>query len=98
MYIVPLIYRYGPLLAQLKEMQKILHNPPAWSETEVLITNGSQDGLCKAFEMIMNLNDHVIVQEPVYAGTLAIVRHQEQIMSKKITFTNFVWYILAQSL
>lgn len=64
---------YGPLLAQLKEMQQKLHSPPCWTNTEVLITNGSQDGLCKAFEMMMNLNDHVIVQEPVYAGTLAIL-------------------------
>lgn len=67
--------RYGPLLTQLKEMQLKLHSPPCWKDTEVLITNGSQDGLCKAFEMMMNFNDHVIVQEPVYAGTLAIVRH-----------------------
>lgn len=54
-------------------MQQKLHNPPCWTDTEVIITNGSQDGLCKAFEMMVNLNDHVIVQEPVYAGTLAIV-------------------------
>ncbi|KAI9555460.1 hypothetical protein GHT06_017975 [Daphnia sinensis] len=64
---------YGPLLAQLKEMQQELHSPPCWTNTEVLITNGSQDGLCKAFEMMMNLNDYIIVQEPVYAGTLAIL-------------------------
>ena len=62
-------------MVQLKEMQKTLHNPPTWSDIEVLITNGSQDGLCKAFEMIVNFSDHIIVQEPVYAGTLAIVRH-----------------------
>lgn len=54
-------------------MQKNLHNPPGWSNTEVLITNGSQDGLCKAFEMMMDSSDHVVVQEPAYAGTLAIV-------------------------
>ena len=65
--------RYGPLLQQLKEMQKTLHNPPRWSDTEVLVTNGSQDGLCKALEMMVNENDHVLLQEPVYAGTLAIV-------------------------
>lgn len=52
-------------------MQKILHNPPG--ETEIIVTNGSQDGLCKAFEMMMNPNDYVCIQEPSYAGTLAIV-------------------------
>ncbi|XP_046652485.1 kynurenine/alpha-aminoadipate aminotransferase, mitochondrial-like [Daphnia pulicaria] len=64
---------YGPLLSQLKEMQQKLHSPPCWADTEVVITSGSQDGLCKAFEMMLNVNDHVIIQEPVYAGTLAIV-------------------------
>lgn len=54
-------------------MQQTLHNPPRWSDTEVIVTNGSQDGLCKAFEMMVNVNDHVVLQEPVYAGTLAIV-------------------------
>jgi kynurenine/2-aminoadipate aminotransferase len=61
------------LLSQLKEMQQKLHSPPCWADTEVVITSGSQDGLCKAFEMMLNMNDHVIIQEPVYAGTLAIV-------------------------
>lgn len=68
-----MVISYGPLLNQLREMQKTLHNPPRWSDTEVLVTNGSQDGLCKAFEMMVNVSDYVILQEPVYAGTLAIV-------------------------
>jgi kynurenine/2-aminoadipate aminotransferase len=64
-------------LAQLKEMQMKLHNPPG--ETEVIITNGSQDGLCKAFEMMMNPNDYILIQEPAYAGTLAIVKKIKKI-------------------
>ena len=68
-----LLVSYGPLLEQLKEMQKNLHNPPSWTNTDVVVTSGSQDGLCKAFEMMLNVKDHVIVQEPAYAGTLAIV-------------------------
>jgi len=64
---------YGPLVSQLKDMQQSLHNPPRWSETDLIVTNGSQDGLCKAFEMMVNVNDHVVVQEPAYAGTLAIL-------------------------
>lgn len=53
-------------------MQMKLHNPPG--ETEIIITNGSQDGLCKAFEMMVNQNDNILIQEPAYAGTLAIVK------------------------
>ena len=58
-------------------MQMKLHNPPG--ETEVIITNGSQDGLCKAFEMMMNPNDYILIQEPAYAGTLAIVKKIKKI-------------------
>lgn len=65
--------RYGPLLAQLKEMQKKLHNPPKWDQSEMIITSGSQDGLCKALEMMLMPQDNIVVQEPCYAGTLAIV-------------------------
>ena len=61
-------------MAQVGELQKMLHNPPVWSDTDIVITNGSQDGLCKAIEMMMTPNSHVIVQEPCYAGTLSIVK------------------------
>jgi len=61
-------------LDQISELQKMLHNPPLWEDTDIVITTGSQDGLCKAIEMMMTPNSHVIVQEPCYAGTLSIVR------------------------
>lgn len=64
---------YGPLLEQLKAMQKQMHSPPNWSNTDIIVTNGSQDGLSKAFEMMLNVNDQVLVQEPAYAGTLSIL-------------------------
>ena len=59
---------------QISELQKMLHSPPLWEDTDIVITTGSQDGLCKAIEMMMTPNSHVIVQEPCYAGTLSIVK------------------------
>jgi len=75
-------------LAQVGELQKMLHNPPVWSDTDIVITNGSQDGLCKAIEMMMTPNSYVIVQEPCYAGTLAIVIH----LIKLLLFANLNMY------
>ena len=44
------------LLKQLKNLQQETHNPDAkvWDNTDMVITSGSQDGLCKTFEMLMN--------------------------------------------
>ena len=43
------------LLGQLKTLQQEVHRPEqgVWSNTDMVITSGSQDGLCKTFEMLM---------------------------------------------
>ncbi|KAB7505456.1 Kynurenine/alpha-aminoadipate aminotransferase, mitochondrial, partial [Armadillidium nasatum] len=64
---------YAPLIMQLKNMVKNLHNPPLWENSDLVILPGSQDGLCKTFEMLLEPNDYVVTQEPCYTGTLAIV-------------------------
>ncbi|XP_047573352.1 kynurenine/alpha-aminoadipate aminotransferase, mitochondrial isoform X4 [Lutra lutra] len=64
------------LLSWLKQLQVKLHNPPtinyptSQGEMDICITTGSQDGLCKVFEMIINPGDNVLLNEPVYSGTL----------------------------
>ena len=65
--------RYGPLLKSLNSLTVKLHNPPNWSHSELIVTNGSQDGLSRTFEMLIEKNDYVLLQEPCYTGTLAIV-------------------------
>lgn len=65
---------YGPLVTQLKEMVKKLHNPPCFSDMDLIVTSGSQDGLCKAFEMSLKPGDYVLLQEPTYPGTIGILR------------------------
>ena len=43
----------SPLIDWLKELQKMIHSPPLWennshgTELDLVVTSGSQDGLCK---------------------------------------------------
>lgn len=67
-------------VAFLKKLQKHLHNPPNfdWKPEkggiEICITPGSQDGLLKSFEMLINPGDNVLVDSPTYASALAALR------------------------
>ena len=61
------------LVANLGKIQQRFHSPPNRDITDIVVTSGSQDGLCKAFEMIMNPGDKVIVETFTYPGTLAIL-------------------------
>lgn len=62
---------YPPLVSWLKDLQKQIHQPAP--NTELVVTTGSQDGLCKALEMLMEPGEPVVVEDFVYAGTLAIM-------------------------
>ncbi|XP_030348647.1 kynurenine/alpha-aminoadipate aminotransferase, mitochondrial isoform X4 [Strigops habroptila] len=65
------------LLSWLKNFQRNLHNPPTASyspeqgQMEVCITTGSQEGLGKVFEMLINPGDNILLDAPAYSGTLA---------------------------
>ncbi|ELK24903.1 PREDICTED: kynurenine/alpha-aminoadipate aminotransferase, mitochondrial isoform X1 [Myotis davidii] len=64
------------LLSWLKQLQVKLHNPPtlhypsSQGQMDICVTTGSQEGLCKVFEMIVNRGDNILLNEPVYSGTL----------------------------
>ncbi|KAF5902809.1 kynurenine/alpha-aminoadipate aminotransferase, mitochondrial, partial [Clarias magur] len=68
------------LVSWLKELQKRLHNPPtaAFSpergQMELCVTTGSQEGLGKVFEMLINPGDNVLLDTPTYSGTLAAMQ------------------------
>ncbi|KAK8736455.1 hypothetical protein OTU49_005014 [Cherax quadricarinatus] len=64
---------YPPLIKQLKKLTEKLHAPPCWAESDLVVTTGSQDGLCKALEMMLNPGDYIVTQEPCYTGTLGIM-------------------------
>ncbi|XP_058048159.1 kynurenine/alpha-aminoadipate aminotransferase, mitochondrial isoform X2 [Ahaetulla prasina] len=65
------------LLSWLKDLQKTVHNPPTIDyspqegQMEMCITTGSQEGLCKVFEMLINHGDNILLDAPTYPGTLA---------------------------
>ncbi|KAK3858453.1 hypothetical protein Pcinc_035358 [Petrolisthes cinctipes] len=64
---------YPPLVKHLKTLTQKLHDPPRWADTELIVTSGSQDGLCKAIEMMIKPGDYFATQEPCYTGTLSIL-------------------------
>ena len=63
----------------VKKLQKKYHNPPImWNSSaedgfDVCVTSGSQDGLGKIFEMLGKRGDTILMDNPCYAGTLAMV-------------------------
>uniref|UniRef100_A0A8C6USQ4 Kynurenine/alpha-aminoadipate aminotransferase, mitochondrial n=1 Tax=Neogobius melanostomus TaxID=47308 RepID=A0A8C6USQ4_9GOBI len=61
------------LLTWMKVLQKSLHNPPN-PQTDMCVTTGSQEGLCKVFEMLVNPGDNVLLDAPTYSGTLAALQ------------------------
>ncbi|XP_024606301.1 kynurenine/alpha-aminoadipate aminotransferase, mitochondrial [Neophocaena asiaeorientalis asiaeorientalis] len=68
------------LLSWLKQFQVKLHNPPtihypaSQGQMDMCVTCGSQEGLCKVFEMIVNPGDNILVNEPIYSGTIHAVQ------------------------
>uniref|UniRef100_A0AAR2LCD5 Aminotransferase class I/classII large domain-containing protein n=1 Tax=Pygocentrus nattereri TaxID=42514 RepID=A0AAR2LCD5_PYGNA len=73
-------YGIPELISWMKELQKRLHNPPTASfspergQMEMCVTTGSQEGLCKVFEMLVNPGDTVLLDAPTYSGTLAALQ------------------------
>lgn len=61
------------LLSWMKNLQKSLHNPPN-AQMDMCVTTGSQEGLCKVFEMLVNPGDNVLLDAPTYSGTLAALQ------------------------
>ncbi|XP_077333331.1 kynurenine/alpha-aminoadipate aminotransferase, mitochondrial isoform X1 [Lithobates pipiens] len=68
------------LVSWLKDLQKKMHNPPTLSyspekgQMELCVTSGSQEGLSKVFEMLVNPGDNVLLDTPTYSGTISAVR------------------------
>jgi kynurenine/2-aminoadipate aminotransferase len=60
----------------LKKLQTIVHSPPH-SDFEICVGAGSQDVLTKAFEMLIDPQDSILIEAPAYSGTLAFLRPLE---------------------
>ena len=48
-----------------------VHRPPV--DFDLLITVGSQDGICKSFEMMIEEGDAVVVEEFIFPGILGVI-------------------------
>ncbi|KAK9704210.1 Aminotransferase class I and II [Popillia japonica] len=64
---------YPPLVKTLKEFTYKVHQPPNWENSELLVINGSQDGISKSIEMCIQEGEPVVVQNPLYAGIEIII-------------------------
>ena len=63
------------LTNHLKCMMTDVHSGVSFGEggndSDIIITNGSQDGLAKSFEMLLSEGDSLLVESPTYSGSLA---------------------------
>ncbi|XP_060134685.1 kynurenine/alpha-aminoadipate aminotransferase, mitochondrial-like isoform X1 [Zootoca vivipara] len=68
------------LLSWFRDLQMKLHNPPTATyapekgQMKICVTSGSQDGLTKAFDMLINPGDSVLVEEPNFPGTMLALK------------------------
>eukprot|EP00057_Strongylocentrotus_purpuratus_P026558 XP_011681032.1 PREDICTED: kynurenine/alpha-aminoadipate aminotransferase, mitochondrial [Strongylocentrotus purpuratus] len=69
---------FGDLRDWLMALQVKIHNPPTQSRTdgsklEMVITAGSQHGLCMACEDLISRGDKVLAGVPLYSGAIAMM-------------------------
>jgi kynurenine/2-aminoadipate aminotransferase len=58
------------LLRHLEDIQSREHGRSS-ETTRICVTTGSQDALAKAFDMLLNDGDSLIIESPTYSGSLA---------------------------
>ncbi|XP_064617176.1 kynurenine/alpha-aminoadipate aminotransferase, mitochondrial-like [Liolophura sinensis] len=70
------------LVDWIKQLQERVHDPPLLTpadpnhpgRTQLAITTGSMDGLCKAMEALVSKGDNVLMESALYPGALAAVQ------------------------
>jgi len=60
------------LVAELQALQRREHNPP--SDRSICVNTGSQEALTRAFAMLLEPTDTLLVEEPTYSGALAYLK------------------------
>jgi len=61
------------LVKHLEELQMKEHSPPS-GKARLCVTTGSQDGLSKAFDMLLNPGESLLVESATYSGSLAFLK------------------------
>eukprot|EP00742_Colponemidia_sp_Colp-10_P001881 GILJ01002012.1.p1 GENE.GILJ01002012.1~~GILJ01002012.1.p1 ORF type:complete len:434 (-),score=58.33 GILJ01002012.1:163-1464(-) len=64
---------YGELLEWLKRHQIETHSPK-YTGWDTIVTVGSQDGLARAFDTLLDQNTSLLLEDPTYSGALAPLR------------------------
>ncbi|KAB0792112.1 hypothetical protein PPYR_14073 [Photinus pyralis] len=64
---------YPPLVSTLKDFTQQIHQPPYWSQRDVLVTVGSQEAMSKVLEMCLEEGDPILVQNPLYSGIAVVL-------------------------
>ena len=59
------------LVVRLRELQRRQHAPPC--KYDVCVIPGSQDGIAKAFDALLDEEDSVLVESPTYASALSLL-------------------------
>ncbi|CAF0950032.1 unnamed protein product [Adineta steineri] len=62
------------LLEWLRKLQVRYHSPIDFKRYELCVTNGSMEGLSKAFELVLNTTESILVDSPCYSGSLDFLR------------------------
>lgn len=57
-----------------KNLQKKEHKLENIKKWEICITNGSQDGLSKAFDLLLDEGDYLLADNPMYSGSLSALQ------------------------
>ena len=71
-------FQYSPtqgiprLVKQLESLQRFEHGHV--DNTRLCITTGSQDGLAKAFDMLLDEHSSLLIESPTYSGSLAYLK------------------------
>ena len=60
------------LVEQLLALQKRVHAPP--TEQALCVSTGSQEALTRAFAMLVNPGEAMLVENPTYSGSLAYLK------------------------
>lgn len=80
---------YPPLIETLKEFTYQVHDPPNWEDRDIIVTNGSQDGISKSVEMCIQEGEPVLVQNPLYSGTEVVVSASQTKLTASTILTLF---------
>lgn len=67
-----MLRRGQALVTQLLELQQRVHAPP--TAQAVCVTTGSQEALTRAFAMLVNPGEVLLVENPTYSGSLAYLK------------------------